>query len=360
MLGNRKLILDTHCEIYDMIKDCADGIFWNLEQHIEKNQLVPGAIYVIGREQIRLYGNQLKTLINDADIKVIFSNPHEGSETLKNHCYQYGIADLVLDNKILLTGGGDMDLSWPCLQYDSFLPKILDYNENIAAIASYNENFTTARPYKFLLLNGRARSHRTQLLSNLTDILEQGIWTNLDWNAGPIRLLDPHYEYDHVVGNVTLPDTGFVKHQLFDNKWGDVYIKEKLYQDTYFSIVTETVFDYPYSFRTEKIWKPMAIGHPWVAVANQGFYRDIHRLGFKTFGHLIDESFDTIDNNQARLTRITEVIRDLCQQDLASFIKECYNVCKYNQQHLAEMSIKVRQEFPDRFFQFIKKYQFDE
>lgn len=360
MLGNRKLVLDTHCEIYSSIKDLADQLFWNLAQHVEKNQIVPGAVYVIGREQVRLYGNQLQNLINNFKIKFVFSNPHEGSETLKNHCYHYGIADLVLANKILLVGGGNMDPAWPCLQYDSFLPKILDYDENLAAIADYEQNYTTDRPYKFLLLNGRARTHRTQLLAKLNSILDQGIWTNLDHSAGPVRLLDRRYEYDHVVSNTVLPESGFIKHHLFNNKWGDVYIKPELYQDTYFSIVTETVFDYPYSFRTEKIWKPIAIGHPWIAVANCGFYQDMHRLGFQSFGNLIDESFDSIDNNTDRLTRISEVIKDLCQQDLAAFLKECYNVCKYNQQHFAEMRIKVRQEFPNRFFQFIKQYQSDE
>jgi len=359
MLGSRKLILDTHSEIYSMIKNRADGIFWNLEQHIQKNQVVLDAIYVIGREQMRLYNNQLCELINNSGIKVVFSNPHEGSETLKNHCYHYNITDLVLNNKILLVGGGDMDPTWPCLQYDSFLPKILDYEENLTAIADYEQNFTVNRPYKFLLLNGRARSHRIQLLAKLKGLLDQSIWTNLDSATGPIQLLDTKYEYDHVANATALPNSGFVKHQLFDNKWGDVYIKENLYQDTYFSIVTETVFDYPYSFRTEKIWKPIAIGHPWIAVANQGFYKGMHNLGFRTFDHIIDESFDQIDNNQDRLNRIVKVVTDLCQQDLVSFLDSTREVCKYNQQHLLEMRPKVREEFPDRFFQFIKQYNYD-
>ena len=356
MIINHKLILDTHCEIYSMFKHHADGIFWNLEQHIQKNQVVPNAIYVIGREQIRLYSTQLRTLIDTAGIKVVFSNPHEGSETLKKHCYHYGIVDLVLDNKIVLVGGGDMDSTWPCLQYESFLPKILDYNENILAVTDYEQNFTTDRPYKFLFLNGRARSHRTQLMAKFKHLLDQALWTNLDSAAGPIQLLDPQYEYDHIITCDLVPNNGFVKHHLFDNKWGDVYIKANLYLDTYFSVVTETVFEYPYSFRTEKIWKPMAIGHPWIAVANQGFYRDMRNIGFKTFGHVIDESFDSIENNDDRLNRIAQVVEDLCQQDLAIFLKECYNVCKYNQEHLAEMRVKVRQEFPERFINFLSKH----
>ena len=164
MLDNRKLILDTHSEIYSLIKTSADGIFWNLQQHIDKDQTVSGAVYVIGREQIRLYGQQFRSLIETADIKAVFSNPHEGSETMLNHCYNYGIADLVLANKILLVGGGDMDPAWPCLQYDSFLPKVLDYDQNLRAQQQYQDQYSDHRPYKFLFLNGRARPHRKYLI----------------------------------------------------------------------------------------------------------------------------------------------------------------------------------------------------
>ena len=377
MLANRKLIVDTHSEIYDMIKHHADGIFWNLEQHIQKDQVVPDAVYVIGREQIRLYGNQLRTLIDTAGIKAVFSNPHEGSDTLKQHCYVYGIADLILDNKIILVGGGDMDSSWPCLQYDSFLPKILDYDENLAAIEQYSQSLNTNRPYKFLFLNGRTRPHRKYLLERFqsNNLLDQSIWSNLDsttagnreisfihngqdlmYRPFPIHYLDSKYEvknYHAGIGQIT--SNNFVKLSLFNHEWGDVYLRAEPYADTYFSLVTETVYTYPYSFRTEKIWKPIAIGHPWIAVANRGFYRDMCNLGFQTFGNLIDESFDLIDNNQDRIERIATVVEDLCQQDLASFLKECYNVCKYNQQHLAEMRPRVRKDFPHRFEQFINE-----
>ncbi len=151
----------------------------------------------------------------------------------------------------------------------------------------------------------------------------------------------------------------FNKDLVFGKEWGEIYLQPEPYIDTYFSLVTETVFDYPYSFRTEKIWKPIAMGHPWIAVANHGYYRDLRNLGFRTFDTIIDESFDQISNDQCRLDRIVALVEDLCQQDLASFIKECYNVCKYNQQHLAEISRTVREEFPQRFLQFIKDHHFE-
>jgi hypothetical protein len=190
----------------------------------------------------------------------------------------------------------------------------------------------------------------------LEPLLEQAVWSNLDNTHGEaIKLLDAKYEFDFYKKNTSIEGIGFIKFQLFNNDWGEIYLASKPYTDTYFSLITETVFNYPYSFRTEKIWKPIAIGHPFIVAGNQHYYRDLHNLGFKTFGNLIDESFDSVYNNTNRLERIAQVIEDLCRQDLASFVKECYNICKYNQQHLAELSIKVRAEFPNRFKQYINE-----
>ena len=78
-------------------------------------------------------------------------------------------------------------------------------------------------------------------------------------------------------------------------------------------------------------------------------------MGFKTFGHVIDESFDQIDNNQQRLERIAQVVEDLCQQNLSAFVTAAEETCKYNQQLLAEIAPKIRTEFSNRFIQFINE-----
>ena len=374
MLGNRKLVLDTFCEVYDLLKPWADAEFWDFDNH----EIIDGAIYLIGRRQFQLNIHRIRALVESNQCYIILSNPAEGSETLRGQCMFLGITDLVKQNRILLIGGGDMDDSWPCLQYDTFLPKILDYQENISNIQRAKIFEKEQKPYKFLFLNGRMRPHRKYLLENfqIHGLLDQAIWTILDhrdsasrnlqlWHNGvdlmrevrPVKYLDPYYEveqYQQYINQTT--EDRFKKHTLFNDTWGEIYLKAEPYEDTYFSVVTETVYDYPYSFRTEKIWKPIAIGHPWIAVSGYGYYRDLRNLGFRTFNGIIDESFDLVVDDQSRLNRIVKIVNELCQQDLASFLKECYNVCKYNQQHLAEMRLKVRQEFPDRFFQFIKKY----
>jgi hypothetical protein len=378
MQNKPNLVLDTLCEVYDLLLPWAKDSFWDFSKHT----IHPGAIYLVGRQQFKENQQQLKLLAEQGVIKVILSNPHEGSETLQTQALSLGIKSHVDSGQMLLLGGGNMSSDWKCLQYDSFLPKVYDYDQNLLAADRVDDIFNkTQKPYKFLFLNGRMRANRKYLLEyfRITGTLAHSLWTSLDAKPGPgrhLRLthngqnlmdtvrpaktLDPYYEvdrYQHRSNPVT--DQAYVKHDLFDQEWGEIYLKPEPYIDTYFSLVTETVFEYPYSFRTEKIWKPIAIGHPFVVAANHGYYRDLRNLGFKTFAHAIDESFDLIENNQKRIEKIAAVVEDLCRSDLAQLQSQCYNVCKYNQQHLSAMRLKVRNEFPERFFQFLKEHYFD-
>lgn len=376
MLGNRKLIVDRYSEVFDLLKHWCDGDFYDLNEHT----LVPGAIYVIGRTEFKDHQQEIKQWVAEDKVKVVLSNPAEGSSTLIWQCLSmHHCVDLVKSGQILLIGGGDMHSEWPYLKYECFLPKILDYEENLQEIQLGQAIFQqTQKPYKFLLLNGRLRSHRKYLIEylDLNGLLDQGLWTWLDNSlnrASDIKLihdgenlmlsprkvsyLPPEYEVPRYRDKIGISTGDFTKFDLFNKEWGEIYLYAKPYIDTYFSVVTETVFLSPYSFRTEKIWKPIAMGHPWICMANSGYYKDLRDLGFQTFEHIIDESFDSILDNQDRIQRISMVIKDLCSSDLAAFLRAAEPVCKYNQQHLAHMRSEVRAKFPGNFFQFLKKHQ---
>ena len=223
-----------------------------------------------------------------------------------------------------------------------------------------------------MFLNGRLRPHRKYLIDAFRSraLLDRALWTNLQSQVDleftsklqpqklePIRVLPPQYEIARAVPNLNsgLQDLGFAKYQLFGNTWGDSEINPAAYIDTYFSVVTETIFDYPYTFRTEKIWKPMIMCHPFVAAANPGYYRDLHRAGFQTFGHLIDETFDHIDNPQDRANRIVDVVTDICYNGAASFLEAARSVCKYNYQQLREHNRRERAELLERLAQYINE-----
>lgn len=366
MLGNCRLVCDTSCEIHVEIQHLVDDTFWDFEQYN------PGLndIVVLARQTVNRYPDRVKQLAETC--LLVLANPSEGSQTLKLQCQRLGLIDLIRNKKLLLVGCGDMEPELNCMVYDHYAYRATCYENNREQGARADEIYNKLnKPYKFLFLNGRTRPHRKYMIERMrdADLLDHAIWTNLDTTPvynhtyttnlferpSEIRLLPPEYEVEQFhAGQKGQYQHAFIKHELFDNTWGDVYIRAEPYIDTYFSLVSETVFDYPYSLRSEKIYKPIAMGHPFVAVANCGFYRDLHHAGFQTFGHLIDESFDSIDNNQDRLDRITQVVQDLCASDLEEFLVASQAVTKYNQQHLAAEGIRIFREFPDRFVNFIQ------
>lgn len=350
-----KLYVDYYCEIADMLAQ------WSTEQFycFEKLTIEPGATYVVGRSQLKNNAEQIRRIVTEKTAKIIFSNPAEGSETFVQHLRLYGVEDLVLNGLLPVVVGGPVPDAYPHMLYEHFLTQPFRYKENCAAADRVSEVFGKKhKPYRFLFLNGRSRPHRRALINAFEQrgLLAQALWTNLDTHAGPVHLLPPEYEVEQFQPHMNTTQQGFVKAELFNNLWGEIYIRPEPYIDTYFSVVTETVFDYAHSFRTEKIAKPLCQGHPWIAAANAGFYKDMHNLGFQTFGHVIDESFDSIDNAQDRINRIVAIVDDLCGQDLLQLLTACESVCKYNQQHLREISHKWQQELPSRFFDFLSQH----
>ena len=185
----------------------------------------------------------------------------------------------------------------------------------------------TNKPFLFNFLNGVARQHRIKLIEILAskNLLELGLWTALYDK----KFLPTEYQFEFEEKNIA-------KGQYINNGWPAGIIHAPIYEDTYFSIVTETNFEIPNSYRTEKIYKPLKIGHPFIAVSSYGFYKDLHNMGFKTFSNLIDESFDTVDNDDLRLSRIADVIENLCNSNLVEFLTAAENICKHNRAVMLE------------------------
>jgi len=366
MLGNRKIIVDEWAEVWDLLKPHADESFWQWPE-----QLDPDAVYIVGRVILKENWYAITTWTNIHPGSIIFSNPAEGSQTILLQLKRLMLEEHVQDGRIGLLTSGDMEPGWNYCKTDCYFSNIVEYLENLRAHESYPQVYHKQnKPYDFLFLNGRLRPHRKYLIDAMRDqeLLDRALWTNLNdcvemaWSsqlqtgdAEPIRLLPPQYEIDRALPNMDTVPTGFVKHHLFGNTWGDAEVNPAPYIDTYFSVVTETIFDYPYTFRTEKIWKPMIMCHPFVAAANRGYYRDLHNAGFQTFGHLIDESFDQIDDPTIRANRIVDVVADICYNGAASFLESARSVCKYNYQQLCEHNARERAELPERLAQYINE-----
>ena len=79
--------------------------------------------------------------------------------------------------------------------------------------------------------------------------------------------------------------------------------------DSFWHIVTETVFYYDKLHLTEKIFKPIVSKQPFMLLAAPGNLAYLKRYGFKTFDSIIDESYDNI---QDPVLRTEAVVKQLC------------------------------------------------
>lgn len=355
MLGKHKIIVDEWAEVWDLLKPYADGSFWQLPD------LDPANIYIIGRVLLKEHWQTITDWATLHPGRIVFSNPAEGSETILLQLKRLRITEHVRDGRIGLLTSGNLEPGWRYCKTDCYFSNIVEYTENKAAQIQGALEYKERRPYEFLFLNGRLRPHRKWLIDGLraNHLLDHALWTNLGSSVElgftskltpqpeePIRLLPEQYEIPRAVPNLNRQYTGFAKHELFDNTWGDAIVNHRAYTDTWFSVVTETIYDYPYSFRTEKIWKPILMAHPFVVAANRGYLKDLRDAGFKTFSSVIDESYDQIDCPSARADAIIATIGEISHTGAANFWEATRDICKHNQQHLAEHNRKERTELP--------------
>jgi hypothetical protein len=75
-------------------------------------------------------------------------------------------------------------------------------------------------------------------------------------------------------------------------------------------LVTETVATGHRQHLTEKIFKPIAMGMPFVLVGTQGSLKYLRSYGFRTFGDIWDESYDDADDS-VRIEHIANLLHNL-------------------------------------------------
>jgi hypothetical protein len=364
MLGPHKLIVDEWAEVWDLLEPYADESFWQWPDTFD-----PQAFYIVGRVVLKENWDTIIDLANRYPGRIVFSNPAEGSETVLLQLKRLRIEKHVRDGRIGLLTSGDMKSGLDYCKTDCYFTNIVEYTENKEAALLAALKHKTDRPYDFLFLNGRLRPHRKYLIDGLQmrSLLDRALWSNLGnrvemaftsqlitEQSEPIRLLPPEYEIDRAVPNqLTVGTEGFIKHQLFGNTWGDAIVNHRCYTDTWFSLVTETIYDYPHTFRTEKIWKPILMSHPFVVAANRGYLRDLHNAGFLTFRTLINESFDQIDCPHDRLNRIIDEVDYICETGPDKFWSAAQDICKYNRERLVEYNQEQRSQLPDNLKRYL-------
>jgi hypothetical protein len=101
-------------------------------------------------------------------------------------------------------------------------------------------------------------------------------------------------------------------------------------------VPTETVYFGRRTHITEKTFKAIALEMPFVLVAPAGSLAYMREYGFKTFGDIFDESYDTETDDIKRLERVVETLKDverLTPADKHKVWTACLPIVEHNYNH---------------------------
>jgi hypothetical protein len=107
------------------------------------------------------------------------------------------------------------------------------------------------------------------------------------------------------------------------------------FNDSYFNVILETHLDADQSggtFLTEKTFKPIKNCQPFLLIAPAGSIAQLRNMGYRTFDHVINHSYDQEINNTRRWDMAcTEIERLVTQVDLHQLYIDCRDDLIHNQ-----------------------------
>ena len=283
--------------------------------------------------------------IKNTSDHVVLENCIEGSSTLIRHLDNDGLLKLALDKKFSIICSGEMPEQMNSLNIEYMMWLTGNVNQD-------NRNIMIRyidRPYTFLFLNNRVRTHRAKLIRDLyrKELLDKALWSNInmdDDNAPFSKKLPKKYG----------PYSG--KDLIDWDKWAAGPAIVNQYSDTYFSVFAESTVLHRYSLITEKSWKPIITGHPFLALASANHYKRLKELGFKTFSGIIKEDFASLNRWEDRRAWLVTEIERLLSLDLDQFTRDCQPVLDHNIEHFWKLWDSYSANTSDQIDLFLSQF----
>ena len=212
-------------------------------------------------------------------------------------------------------------------------------NQHISAQAVH----FAPRPRRFTILNRTHKWWRATVMADLqrAGVLEHSLWsynTEIDIGDDPadnpieVDVLNLRDSLNHFMSQGPYTCDSLTQEQHNDHH---LHVPEH-YTQSYCNIVIETHFDVDQSggaFLTEKTFKPIKHGQPFIVVGAAGSLQALRDLGYRTFDHVIDNRYDAETDNTHRWQLILHTIQDIQAQDPDQWFTQCLDDIYHNQQH---------------------------
>ena len=262
-----------------------------------------------------LLPDTVKQALLDQRLRILFyyhegDNPQRIKQRLDSLAQQQALPDTCY---IFVSSNTAADKIPGFVAFDDF--ELWYYQRNIESPAL--SVHTNSRSKQFTCLNRLHKWWRATAIADLhrNGLLENSYWSYCEPAVGedtdcPIEVdLISRLRYDRTKFLESAP---YFCDELEDGDRNNhaVMIPEH-YSDSYCQIVLESQFDVDQSggaFITEKTFKPIKHGQLFFVAGGVGSLQALRDLGYRTFDHLLDNSYDNIPNPTQRWQRLAESI----------------------------------------------------
>jgi hypothetical protein len=308
-----------------------------------------GSFYLVGIgffdfdiDYFELMDNQIITALKSGKLRVLFyyhegDNPHYILGHLDRLCRQHELPTNCyhfVSGNIAANSHSPKFVYFPCHE-------LLYWRRNQASPALLVHSNPRERDFTVL-----SRVHKWWRATVMTDLYRNGLLDNSYWSystnieAEEIKTANPIETYTMNINYAMeqfLEGAPYTCDQLTqDDHNNHAMVVAEHYTNSYCNIVLETLYgDDPGecmgAFLTEKTFKAIKNGQPFIIVGRSGILNLLQQLGYRTFNHAIDPSYDIYNDNTERWRRILEQIVQVKKADKTKWFELCREDAKHNQ-----------------------------
>ena len=318
--------LINHCELhnypYTITVTAELSSVNNNNKNNPVNYLYPvqWAWFSFDIDYIELIPDRVKELVKAGTVRILFyyhegDNPERIKQRLDSLCDQNNINK---NSYVFVSGNTAADKIDNCIHFNDH--ELLYYLRN-KNCEKFFKTGVLRRDYRFLCLS---RTHKWWRATVTADLARTGLLDGSLWSYNTEITVDDRYT-DNPIEVDTLALKDDLNHFILNGPYrcDDLDARahndhslhsSDLYDNSYCSIILETLFDCDGSggaFLTEKTFKCLKHGHPFIIAGAAGSLASLRDLGYRTFDHSIDTTYDAIEDNTRRYLAVRRSIAQI-------------------------------------------------
>jgi len=292
--------------------------------------------------------------VRSGEIKVLFyyhegDNPERIKQHLDRRCEQHGFPEHCYVFVSANSAANQLDDFYYLPDHELFF-RYLNRHQRVPEIP------VLPRKHQFTAVNRSHKWWRATIMSDLvySGVLERSLWsynTLCDVGDHPddnplmlesIPIARQNLDQFMAQGPYWCDDSNSTQHN--DHRT----VNLDLFHDSYCHLIIETHFDADQSggcFMTEKTYKCLKFGQPFVMLGTQHSLKDLRDGGYRVFDQLIDNAYDDISDNTQRYLAARKTIMDLANSDLDRLLELAMKDLVHNQQHFMQRGTTLLLDF---------------